>query len=1428
MKIYLYLPDKIESFTLPNEVFGSFSFDENRDEEAKLINIEARDNQWVLYQTTDVRIISGNNFIKEIVLAPYQFYFLQRNAINYLIYVSQIPDKSLKLFSYDKNIDIVVGNDPNANIFYNCMLIKGIVARIHYVNGVLVLENNNINIYVNNRKINNQSYYIQIGDTINIYGLKIQVFPQFLLINNPNHSVIINEIVAKIQAYILTVKDEPKNIEIKDIDLYKPEDYFSKAPRLRRLIETKQIKLSPPPRSEGNQELPLILTIGPMLTMGVTSLMTLINTFESIYVHETTFEKSKTSIITSLTMLVSMLLWPLLTKFYNDRQRKKQRKLVEIKYSKYLAEKKEELENERNLQKEILLENLISVEECVKIIQKRTLNLWDKRIDQSDFLVVRVGMGNEKLDAEVEYPDEGFTIDEDKLKKQADAMVEQCKYIENVPIGYSFYENKLTAILGNKYKSIYFTDNIILQLITFYSYEDLKLVIFTDESKKDHWDYVKYLNHNWTNDRNFRFFASNSDDSKAVAEYLNYEVENRLAYLEEEKKNILVKPYYLIIVDSFDAIKKFNFTKTITELDNNIGFSMIMVEERIRKLPSKCNNFINLGEKNSGILKNSYEKQEVVNFYDEINYKIDMMSLAKIVSNIPIELEKGARSLPDMITFLELEKVGKVEQLNIINRWNSNDATTSLKAEIGVDEDGEYLYLDLHEKFHGPHGLIAGTTGSGKSEFIITYILSMAINYSPDDVAFILIDYKGGGLAFAFENKTTGESLPHLVGTITNLDKAEMDRTLVSIDSEVKRRQAKFNEARDALGESTIDIYKYQKFYKEGKLSEPIPHLFIVCDEFAELKSQQPDFMDNLISIARIGRSLGVHLILATQKPSGVVNDQIWSNSKFHICLKVQDEADSKEMLKRPDAASLKQTGRFYLQVGYDEYFVLGQSAWCGAKYYPSDKIIKQVDKSVNVVNEIGAVIKSIQASKNIKIEAQGEQLGVILKNIIEVATKTNKFAKRLWRENIPAIILIDALIKKYDIKATPYDVVSILGEYDAPEKQEQGLLTHNFIEQGNIAIYGTDSKETEMFITSIIYSTMMRYTPAEINFYVIDYGSQYLRIFEKAPHVGGFVLLGEDEKYVNLFKMLREELEMRKKLFADYGGEYKNFIKNSTEKMPLKVIIMNNFDSINEIDKNLFDTFSEYIRDSERYGIIYILTGNSTSSISRKFVQSIQTFYAFKLKDPTDYLAIFNVRSKLVPRDIIGRGLYKDETLHEFQTASIVEDENKLNDFILEKIKELKAKNNLVAKPIPTLPEQVRLSDIESEIKTLDMVPIGIGVKNLEIMKYDFKSSLGTLIGTNKLKYALPFMNSLIDVLEKTENTNIFIFDPGKLLIKHAEKRKNYYTDYFDKLLDNLINYINNVKEKKITTEEIVILFNFKSKLRYKIYLYNLVCHRF
>lgn len=1420
MRIILFLNNKIIEFKLPTEISGSFSFDENIEEESKLINIEAIEGAWYLYPTNDVSIVNNNEIIMQQKIELNNFYTLRKENNAYLIYVTSLYEESILPYSYDKNINIIFGNDDNCNIKYNNSTINNPIFNIKYEEEKLTLNIlNPSKLYLNDYAITTNKVNLNIGDKITFYKINITVLQGILLINNPNDEVFINETNANIRFCTMPDDKNYSNEEVKDIELYQENSYFSKSPRLRRFIEKKEIKLDPPPKGEKGDEAPLIMVLGPMLTMGITSMTTLISTITKINSNETTIEKSWPQLITGSTMLLSTLLWPLITKFYNKSLKKRKQKELIEKYGIYLNEKEKELMDESKLQHDILLENLISIEECINMINTKGVLFWNKRNDENDFLTVRIGHGDEKLAVEVKYPEEGFTIEEDELKKKADAVVAKYEYIKNVPIGYSLYENKITAIMGNDEKSYNFVNNLILQLITFYSYEELKIAVFTTEEKQKNWNYIKYLNHNFTNNKEIRFFATKPDSIKNISEFFNIETNNRLSQLSGETTTSTFKPYYLIIVDNYEEIKKFDFIKTITEEETNIGFSVIIIENKLSKLPSKCNNFISFTGTKAGLLKNSFEKQEQITFDEEIKYNINMMDVSKVLSNIPIEFEEGIKQLPDAVTFLEMEKVGKVEQLNILNRWNTLDPTTSIKAEVGVDELGNLMYLDLHEKYHGPHGLIAGTTGSGKSEFIITYILSMAINYSPEYVSFILIDYKGGGLAGAFENKVTGVTLPHLAGTITNLDKAEMDRTLVSIDSEVKRRQAMFNDARDRLGESTIDIYKYERFYREGKIKEPIPHLFIICDEFAELKAQQPEFMENLISVARIGRSLGVHLILATQKPSGVVNDQIWSNTKFRVCLKVADEADSKEMLKRPEAAYLKQAGRFYLQVGMDELFALGQSGWCGAKYYPSNQIVKQVDKSLNFIDDNGIIIKSVQASTGAKIEAQGEQLAAIMKNIIEVSKKTNKKAKRLWLENISPIILVDNIMKKYNITPIPYDVKATLGEYDAPEKQEQGILQYDFLEDGNTIIYGLDSGEKEMLLNSIIYSTIINHTSQEINYYIIDYGSEALRKFNNFPQIGGMVFAGEDEKFKNLIKLIKTELKERKKEFSNFGGEYKNYIKNSKEKLPLKVMILNNYDSIYENNQDIYETLPDLVRDSERYGIIFILTANASNSVGSKISQNFGNLYSYKLKDTTEYSTLFNSRKKIEPRDTVGRGLVNNGELHEFQTCSIVENENELNDYLINLSKTLN-QNVENAEKIPTLPEKVTLDLVSNKIKDISSIPIGISKTELEVVKYDFTISPGTVIASNKIINTNSFVQSLGYIFTILPNTDTFFIDGNNKFSIMKNIIKNYYSDNLDSILENLGKYVEEVIEKKINRNQIIIIYGldkFISKLKNK-----------
>ena len=1406
MKVSLFLEDRIHVFYLPNQISGSYSFDMDEDEEDKLINIEARNNKWVLY-STDLSLIKNNDtVIPAIDISDNSFYVISKNNINYLIYVSSSRSNIVKSFIYDENSIIRIGNDNESTIVYNSPYLNGLYVELKKVNGVVTLVSNlKMYFYIDDVRVLSEQMVVKYGSIINVLGLKVTVLPNMLVFSFPNQMVSIRN--ANIREFVIEA-EEYQNINVKDIDLYNKNNYFSKSPRIRRLIETKEVKLDRPPKLRETEKMPLILTLGPMLSLMASSGITLLNTVIRISEGTTTFKQSWTSFATCGVMLTTSFLWPMISRAYNKKQERKNNEEVVTKYTAYLKQKEQELEEEIILQKSILNENLIPCTECLEIINLRKNNFWSKRKEQNDFLEVKIGMGRVPLAVKLSFPEDGFTLEEDNLKKMADKLVENTKDLNNVPLGYSFYENYLTAVMGPDDMCAPFVNNVILQLMTFYCYDELKFIVFTSEKNSKNWEYLKYSNYNFSNNRKIRYYDTNNEEYKNLSEYLHQELQYRLEVSRNNQssgKNF--KQYYIIICDNYTEAKKLDFFKELVEVNSNVGYSAIFLDNSLSNLPSKCVNFITLNKGVSGVLKNSFESAHVTEFHDEIQYGIDMMNVVKVLSNVPVEILDEEAQLPNSISFLEMEKVGKVEQLNILNRWNSNDSTKSLKAEVGVSIDDELMYLDLHEKFHGPHGLIAGMTGSGKSEFIITYILSMAMNYSPDDVSFVLIDYKGGGLAGAFLNEVTGIRLPHLAGTITNLDKSEMNRTLVSIDSEIKRRQAMFNDARDKLGESTIDIYKYQDFYHSKKISEPIPHLFIICDEFAELKSQQPEFMDNLISVARIGRSLGVHLILATQKPSGVVNDQIWSNSKFRVCLKVQDTSDSNEMIKKPDAANIKQTGRFYLQVGYDEYFALGQSAWCGAKYYPSDKVAKTVDKSINFIDGIGMVVKSIEDDKNKNVNAQGEQIASIMNEIINVSKQTNKVSRMLWLENIPDIILVDDIRKKYNITTSPYNVEAIIGEYDAPELQSQGVVKYNLLTDGNTIIYGVDGTEKEMLLQSMIYSIASSHTPEEVNMYALDFGSESMRIFNGLPHLGGIVTAGDEERYNNLINLIREEKRKRKELFINYGGEYINYIKNSNQKLPIWLVIINNFDAAKSSLQSLYEELPDLVRDSDRYGIVYVMTANGGSSIGQKISQNCNNTYCLRLKDTYEYSSLLGLKVKIGPKEAVGRGMCSVNGAHEFQVASIVKEADKLSDYIMKFVNQTKSNATSKAKRIPALPTRVMLDDVSEAIKGISTVPVGIEKNTLEIVSLNLIENIGNLVLSNKLDNTKGFVFSLIDIFNSIKNTSVILVDSNKGLNSLSKKVTNYYDDNFDAVLDSLITFVNNITANPVANNYIIMI---------------------
>ena len=460
---------------------------------------------------------------------------------------------------------------------------------------------------------------------------------------------------------------------------------------------------------------------------------------------------------------------------------------------------------------------------------------------------------------------------------------------------------------------------------------------------------------------------------------------------------------------------------------------------------------------------------------------------------------------------------------------------------------------------------------------------------------------------------------------------------------------------------------------------------------------------------------------------------------------------------------------------------------------------------------DLGIFTKSLQAGNNKKTDAQGEQIAAIMKYIIEVAEKTGKKARRLWLDNVADKILINDLEKKYNHTSQPFNVEAVIGEYDAPEKQSQGVVKYNYLENGNTIIYGNDGSEKEELLSVLLYSTAKNHKVEEINCYIIDYGSESLRKYEKLPHVGGIVYQSEEEKYTNLLKMLKEEMKQRKKLFADYGGEYKNYNANNENKVPLKVVILNNYDSINEAITNIVDDLSDLVRDSDRYGIIFIITCNATNSISSKITQNFRNAYAYKLKEVSDYQTVFNAKTKNGPREIFGRGLFCDDSIHEFQTATITLDNENLNSIVTEFVKEQKNINPVPAKKIPTLPEVVTFDTVKEKLTGLNAIPIGISSKDLEIITMDLTANIGTGICANKLNNMKDFTLSFIEELSYIQNSNIFIFDPLKILVLDDTKYPYHYQSQFDENIQKLIDFVKDLKEKNAEQTGVIMIYGIK-----------------
>lgn len=1091
---------------------------------------------------------------------------------------------------------------------------------------------------------------------------------------------------------------------------------FSRSPRSIEPLCTDEIQLEAPPAPQRNRSQPLLFVVGPSVTMPIPILLSVIVSM-NMGASSTMFARSIVSVAASAVIALS---WALAHRRYDKKMLKQDEEFRVDAYKDYIRKNIELIKQKQSINESILLTQYLSSDNIIQKLISDNRFIWNRNSRHDDFLSVRTGIGTVKFQAPITVPQQRFSLYKDNLTELPHNVAEKYEYLKNSVTLLDILNNPIIGFVGEKTVCDEVLSSIIVQISALHSYTDVRIAVFFGQGEEKSYSWTRFLPHTFCDDMKSRMVANDNASYSNVLYYLNSELRKRTEE-QDSAHNERFSPHYVIICtspDIFDGDPIERYFGT----DGKYGTTFILRYGKIEHLPNECHEIVECTDYFTGV----YDLEKSRSDLDRID--LDKVSaeradsFARILSRLRVK-ELSTGEIPSSIDYFDMIGIGRLEQWNLIKRYKENRVYEGIRSFVGIGSGGKPMYIDIHEKKYGPHGLVAGTTGSGKSETLQTFILSLALNYHPDEVAFILIDYKGGGMANVFLG------MPHVAGTITNLgggdnDSGELDtnltrRALVSIKSEIKRRQTIFN----TYNVNHID--NYIRLYRDKKANDPLPHLIIISDEFAELKKEQPEFIKELVSTARVGRSLGIHLILATQKPGGVVDDEIWSNSRFKLCLRVQDKQDSMGMLKRPEAAFLTNTGRAYLQIGNDEIFEQFQTGYSGAPYNPKESVNDAADSDISMITIDGQ--PAVERKKEAGDKNAPTELKAAVEYIAKVCAENSISAVRpLWLGVLGTDITHDSIEQKYNIERK--GISAVYGIVDYPEKQTQFPAVIDISACSNLMIVSLSGMGKTTLLQTIMYSLASKYTPDQVNFYIFDFSGRTLKSFNLLPHTGLVAFPEEDEAVRRCLGMIRSITEERKKLFNEANvGSYSEYVKYNT--CPLIILFVDNYYSFAENYENLSDDFSNITRDCPKYGIQVIITCSHMSDVRIRLKQNFANMITGVLGDKSEYREAWGISPEFLPDNKKGRGLTgTDGRLVEFQTALPVEgeDESQRNSTLRSRFAEIAAGySRSGARKVAVIPmEQTSEEFISSYSDSADLVPIGYFKSDISICYINLKTA--------------------------------------------------------------------------------------------------------
>lgn len=1146
-------------------------------------------------------------------------------------------------------------------------------------------------------------------------------------------------------------------------------DYFQRSPRFRRTLPKQTVEIHRPPLVPHPPAFSVISILIPIVITGI-------SLFAYFYIGSRINAGSKNFLVFQMISMSAMIISytiPLFTYLYNKRNYRRQIETRANRYQAQLEKHRQELQALQEAQQTIMHEMNPSVGELIKRVEERSSSLWERSMRDEDFLRLRMGVGTLPASYQITVPkQEGYETD--PLVEEAQEVAQTFGEVESVPVQLPLYQSKVIGVVGEQEAVLNAIRVMVLQMVTHHSPDEVKIAAFYPEWEEEQWKWLRWLPHTWDDEQTMRFIAQEKGSAHLLLDFLYGQLIRRKMARATDLSKAAEIPCWVFLLSAPHLIEDEPILPLLLKEAEAIGACTILLADSKDSLPMQCQLIVELqGERGTckeTVIGDTTDVGDMESEFIVDNLPLETAEhVARMMASVKVKRSTSAE-IPQVLSLLDLLDIKKIEELDVAALWRSNRFPNSLPVPVGVRTGGKKILLNLHDKMerrgHGPHGLVAGTTGSGKSEVIQSIVASLAVHYHPYEMAFLLIDYKGGGMSNTFRD------LPHLVGSITNLDDRILERAKVSLRAELIRRQKILNEAGDL---QHIDEY----YETAWRTTHPLPHLVIIIDEFAQLKKEQPEFMNELISIAAIGRTLGVHLILATQKPGGVVDDKIWSNARFRICLRVQDDVDSREMLQVPDAAWITTPGRGYLQVGSNEEFDLVQFAWSGAPYHVDQ------DNQQNCLDIYDVSLNGRRTKREGKgtianrehTRKQKKQLQVLMEYLARTADQEG--IGRLpspWLPPLPEQLFLEDISDRRDgwngreWIAGASSLSAIVGLVDdlANQRQEPLMIS---LEEGHLPIYGMPGTGKTTFLQTLLLSLATRHSPEHLHFYLLDFG-RMLRDFVHLPHVGSVISDEESDKMKRLFRYLLQELIRRRELLATSGAKTLRAYQMSTGiTVPKIVVCIDGYLNFRNQYSHEHDELEQLVREGASVGITFVVTANRVTDILERVRCNFSLGVTFELSDPSDYYFAVGRPTKPPVHLPEGRGLVKGQLPPlEFQTALPITGEDDMQrSILLRNIMEQMSSTWEGDRPkkIVPLPEVVFLEELfevepvynstSSNSTTADIpsayshsfkVPVGIYVDGLTTFDVDLREGPYFVVGSpmegGKTSFLLTWVLSL------------------------------------------------------------------------------------